>query len=152
MNSPKIATAYLALGANMGDRAGNMSRACALLDRTDGITIAAKSALYASQSVEGGGDGEFLNAAIRIETSLQPLQLLHAIRAIEIQLGRPQPHTPGERPIDIDILLYGSETMRTEELILPHPRMLHREFVLRPLCDVLTGGWVRPTAEQWNDM
>ena len=150
VNKTNRTVAYLALGANLGDRADNLRHACDLLSRTDAIEITQKSAIYESESVEDGGEGDFLNAVIRIETSLEPLQLLGAIQSIETQLGRKQPHGPGARPIDIDILLFGSIALETPELTIPHPRMLYRQFVLRPLCDVLTGGWVHPTAERWN--
>jgi 2-amino-4-hydroxy-6-hydroxymethyldihydropteridine diphosphokinase len=149
VNKATVVTAYLALGANRGDRAANLRLACDLLDDVPGIEIVAKSSIYESQSVEGGGEGNFLNAAIRIETTLEPLELLAAIQAVEARLGRPQPHTAGARPIDIDILLHGEVTMQKPELTLPHPRMLNRQFVLRPLCDVLEGGWVRLAPEQW---
>lgn len=135
----------------MGDRAWNLQRACALLESTDGIRIASRSLIYASESVEDGGEGEFLNAVVRLETTLEPLQLLSVIHSVETQLGRPQPHAAGARSIDIDILLFGNLSMRTSELTLPHPRMLQRAFVLRPLCDVLRGGWVHPTDLRWND-
>jgi len=151
VNKATSTTAFLALGANLADRAANLRHACELLDRTEGIAVACKSSIYESESVEGGGEGAFLNAVIRIETTLDPLQLLQVTQSIEARLGRPQPHAPGARLIDIDILLYGSVAMCTPELTIPHPRMLHREFVLRPLSDVLAGGWLRITPEQWND-
>jgi 2-amino-4-hydroxy-6-hydroxymethyldihydropteridine diphosphokinase len=69
---------------------------------------------------------------------------------IEIALGRPQPPRHGARLIDIDILLFGDERIDTPELQIPHPRMLHRAFVLRPLSDVLEGGWVRQAPDNWE--
>lgn len=143
-------TAYLALGSNQGDRAANLQRACHLLETGESLHIAAHSLIYETQSVEGGGPDDFLNAALRVETTLTAFELLCEIRRIEGTMGRPQPPRSGTRLIDIDILFYGDETIETPELTIPHPRMWRRAFVLRPLSDVLEGGWVKPAKEQWN--
>ncbi|HVF09375.1 MAG TPA: 2-amino-4-hydroxy-6-hydroxymethyldihydropteridine diphosphokinase [Abditibacteriaceae bacterium] len=145
-----MTTAYLALGSNLGHRAGNLHHACRLLAQIEGIEIQARSAIYETESVEGGGSANFLNAAIRISTALTSRQLLQVINEIEAALGRPQPPRHGARLIDIDILLFGDEHMDTPELQIPHPRMVRRAFVLRPLSDVLEGGWVRPAMEDWE--
>jgi 2-amino-4-hydroxy-6-hydroxymethyldihydropteridine diphosphokinase len=144
-------TAYLALGSNRGDRAANLQRACHLLEKSGAIRIAARSAIYETESVEDGGPDDFLNAALRIETTLSAFELLAMIRGIEGAMGRPQPPRSGTRLIDIDILFYGEETIDSPELTVPHPRMARRAFVLRPLSDVLESGWVRPAAVQWTD-
>lgn len=144
-----MTTAYLALGSNLGDRAANLRAACDLLEDTAHIHIAARSALYETQSVEGGGPNDFLNAALRIETRLTARELLAVTQRIESTLGRPQPPRHGPRPVDIDILLFGDATIDEPGLQVPHPRMHRRAFVLRPLCDVLKDGWVRPSREKW---
>ena len=146
-------TAYLALGSNLGDRAANLRAAVRLLaDR--GLAVKARSKMYRTQSVEGGGPEPFLNAALRVSTNLEPLDLLALLRAVETELGRPETeagrHRGGSRTIDIDILMYGDITLNTVELELPHPRMHRRAFVLRPLLDVLEGGWVSETEEDWS--
>jgi 2-amino-4-hydroxy-6-hydroxymethyldihydropteridine diphosphokinase len=143
-----MTTAYLALGSNIGDRAANLRIACDLLEAA-GITIEARSSFYETQSVEGGGPDDFFNAALRIETALSALELLHVCQRIEEQLGRPLPPRSGPRTVDIDVLMFGDACFDTPELQLPHPRMLHRTFVLRPLCDVLEGGWVQTVNETW---
>ena len=143
-------TAYLALGSNQGDRAENLRQACRLLAQNEAIEIEARSALYETESVEGGGPANFLNAAIRVSTTLTSRQLLATVNEIEAAMGRPHPPRQGPRLIDIDILLFGDERIDTPDLQIPHPRMLHRAFVLRPLSDVLEGGWVRPAAENWD--
>jgi 2-amino-4-hydroxy-6-hydroxymethyldihydropteridine diphosphokinase len=145
-----VIVAYLALGTNLGERLENLRRACALLEAHPQIEIEARSAIYETQSVEGGGEGNFLNAAVRIRTSLPARELLIVTQGIETQLGRPQPPRHGARLIDIDLLLYGEETISTPELQVPHPRMWRRAFVLRPLSDVLEDGWVRQTDESWT--
>lgn len=145
-----VTTAYLALGSNIGDRAANMRAACALLSNQPGIEVAARSPLYETQSVEGGGPDDFLNAVVRVDTTLTAQELLAVVRAVETGLGRPQPPRHGSRLIDIDVLLFGDERLDTPELQIPHPRMWRRAFVLRPLSDVLEGGWVKPTSETWD--
>jgi len=147
----KVTTAYLALGSNIGDRAANLRKGCQLLAAHAGIKIVARSAIYETQSVEGGGPDDFLNAALRLQTTLSAEALLEAIQAVERQMGRPQPPRHGPRLIDIDILMFGDEEMDTPNLKLPHPRMSKRAFVLRPLCDVLEGGWVRPSDQSWEE-
>lgn len=143
-----MTTIYLALGSNVGDRVANLQKACNLLEQA-GLEVQARSAIYETESVEGGGDADFLNAALRARTLLSPEELLKLIQGIEASLGRPQPPRHGPRAIDIDILFFGDLVIDTGELQVPHPRMQRRAFVLRPLCDVLEGGWVAPTAEKW---
>lgn len=144
-------TAYVALGSNSGERASNLRRACQLIAEHKAIAIVARSAIYETESVEDGGPDAFLNAALRIETTLDAPALLQATQAIENLMGRPQPPRHGPRLIDIDILMFGDERINTPALQLPHPRMARRAFVLRPLCDVLEGGWVRLSAESWDE-
>jgi 2-amino-4-hydroxy-6-hydroxymethyldihydropteridine diphosphokinase len=144
-----MTTAYLAFGSNIGDRLDNFRQAIALLETNPAIEIEAKSRIYKTQSVEGGGEDDFLNAALRIRTSLSAHELLRVVREIEEQLGRPQPPRHGPRLIDIDILIYGDEKIDSEVLSIPHPRMNRRAFVLKPLLDVLEGGWVNETNLDW---
>jgi len=136
-----MTTAYLALGSNVGDRAAHLANAGEAL-KNAGVVVAAHSKIYQTQSVEGGGDGHFLNAALRVETSLSAPELLSLCLQIEADAGRAMPPRVGPRPLDIDILLFGDETWNEPNLQIPHPRMMRRAFVLRPLCDVLEGGWV----------
>jgi 2-amino-4-hydroxy-6-hydroxymethyldihydropteridine diphosphokinase len=89
---------------------------------------------------------------VRIETSLEPHALLAMAQAIESAFGRPAPgegFRSGPRAMDVDILIFGDLTIDEPELQLPHPRLLRRAFVLRPLSDVLEGGWIRETEEEW---
>lgn len=141
---------YLALGSNEGDALENLRRAAALLDEHPQIFIEAKSKIYRTQSVEGGGPDDFLNAALRGSTPLTARELLEVIQAIEKNLGRPQPPRHGPRLIDIDILLFGEMEMNEMNLTIPHPRMNRRAFVLKPLLDVLEGGWVEATNLDWK--
>ena len=141
-------TAYLALGSNLGDRLEQLRFAVRKLEE-NGVKVASKSKIYASQSVEGGGEGDFLNAALRVETSLSAPQLLALCQSIEMEAGRKKSefglHRLGERILDIDILLFEGENSGSPELELPHPRALGRNFVIKPLLDVLEGGWMNET-------
>ncbi len=146
-----MTTAYLALGSNLGDRAANLRGAVAQLERV-GIRVVAKSKIYRSASVDSGGDGEFLNAALRIETGLTAPELLGMCQRVEFSAGRRAPVKPGEkrvgpRALDVDILLFGDETHDSPTLQIPHPRALNRDFVLMPLLDVLQSADTREWGE-----
>ncbi|HEX8550308.1 MAG TPA: 2-amino-4-hydroxy-6-hydroxymethyldihydropteridine diphosphokinase [Abditibacteriaceae bacterium] len=142
-----MTTAYLALGSNVGDRAANLHAACDALEAA-GVAVVARSHIYQTPPAEGCGGEEFFNAALRIETKLSARELLTLCLETEARLGREMPPRHGPRPLDIDILLFGDETHDEPDLQIPHPRMLHRAFVLRPLCDVLDGAqWKESTVE-----
>ena len=145
--------AYLALGSNLGDRKSHLQFALSELENA-GIQIRARSHIYATESVETGGEGEFLNAAVRVETTLSAPELLRLCQQIELSAGRerPQPgqHRDGPRALDIDILTFGDEVHSSPELEIPHPRALGRTFVLRPLLDVLAGARVERFGEFEN--
>lgn len=141
---------YLALGSNQGDRLANLRLAIRKLEENGNVEVEAKSRIYQTQSVGTGGEGYFLNAVIHAETWLSAPELLGVTQRIELEMGREAPsevgaHRSGARPIDIDILLFGDENFSTRELEIPHPRALYRPFVLRPLLDILKGGWIKPT-------
>lgn len=153
-----MTTAYLALGSNQTSRQGdaleNLRFALRQLAAQPQLEIAARSQIYRTQSVEGGGENDFLNAALRIETALSPHELLDVTQRIEIECGREPSqsgqHRHGARVLDIDILLFGEAEVNDARLELPHPRLGYRAFVLRPLLDVLAGGWVETTELEWN--
>jgi 2-amino-4-hydroxy-6-hydroxymethyldihydropteridine diphosphokinase len=146
-----MTTAYLALGSNIGDRLQNLREAATMLAAFAEIKIEARSKIYETQSVEGGGPDDFLNAVLRVSTPLTPRELMTIIRTVETRLGRPQPPRHGPRLIDIDILLFGDLQICEAELEIPHPRMHRRAFVLKPLLDVLEGGWTQVTNWNWNE-
>lgn len=140
---------YLALGSNQGDPLANLRLAVQKLEQSS-LEVATKSRIYRTQSVESGGEGDFLNAVIFAETWLSAHELLRNIHQIEAEMGRAAPstlgaHRSGARAIDIDILHFGDETFATPELEIPHPRALLRPFVLRPLLDILKVGWTAAT-------
>lgn len=128
---------YLSLGSNLGDRRANLKRALRKLVQTPGLTISSASRVYRSAPVEVTDQPEFLNLAAEARTSLAPCDLLHVVKRIERELGRPERSGRwGPRVIDIDLLLYDGVQMETPELTLPHPRMWGRGFVLAPLAEI----------------
>jgi 2-amino-4-hydroxy-6-hydroxymethyldihydropteridine diphosphokinase len=129
-------TAYIGIGANVGDRAGSIRRALALLDGAPGIRVTAVSALYETPPWGYIEQPAFLNAAARLATDLGPLQLLLALKSFEVQVGREVTFRWGPRVIDLDLLLYDDERVSRPGLEVPHPGLLGRGFVLVPLRDV----------------
>lgn len=130
--------AALALGANLGDRARSIASAIAALDAHDAIRVTDTSFLYETAPMYYHDQPRFLNAACTIETTLAPHDLLRATQHIEKQLGRCKAGVPrnGPRAVDVDILLYGDAAVDTPDLVIPHPRIAERAFVLLPLADV----------------
>ena len=131
-----MATAYIALGTNLGNLEQNLNNAVAALDRVPGVQVTARSKRYKTEPVGYTEQPDFLNAAVRVETTRSPEALLGACLGIEAAMGRVRTVKNGPRVLDLDLLLYENETRSTAELILPHPRMLERTFVLQPLCDI----------------
>ena len=135
MADPIKKTVYLSLGSNVGDRAKNLRDAIAALGNS-GVSVARVSCLYETEPVDYLDQPWFLNCAVEAQTELAALDLLHALRGIETQMGSKKPIAKGPRLIDIDILLYGNEIVDTPELQVPHPRMQLRRFVLQPLAQI----------------
>ena len=128
-------TVYLSLGANIGERAENIARAIEALGAR-GVRATRRSSLYETEPVEMASQGWFLNCVVEAETDLAPEALMRALLEIERSLGRERRVLHGDRPIDIDILLYGASVVRTKEVEIPHPRMAERRFVLAPFAEV----------------
>ena len=133
------ATAYIGLGANLGGDLATLRatlasawRALAALPDTQ---VLATSSLWRSAPVDAGGP-DYLNAVVALRTSMQPLELLHALQAIEHAHGRQRPYHNAPRTLDLDLLIFGDTTLDLPQLSLPHPRLHLRAFVLRPLLEV----------------
>ncbi|KAL8714065.1 MAG: hypothetical protein Q9225_006632, partial [Loekoesia sp. 1 TL-2023] len=125
--------ALIALGSNVGDRTGMIEQACTEMTRR-GLKVLRTSSLYETEAMYKTDQPSFVNGVCEVETTLPPLELLDQLKDIEKMLGRVKTVENGPRPVDLDILLYGSQTMDHERLQIPHPRISEREFVLRPLC------------------
>ena len=130
-------TAYLGLGSNLGDRQATLRQARLALDATAEIKVIAASRLYQTVPVGGPADQpDYLNGALEIATTLEPLELLQRCQTIEATFGRQRSVRWGARTLDIDLLLFEQRIIASDTLQLPHPRLSERGFVLQPLCDL----------------
>lgn len=130
--------AYLSLGSNQGDREYYLEEAIRLIAQRIGI-VEAVSTFIETEPVGFVSSFTFMNAALRLRTSMSPLALLLSLQQIEIDLGRTHKSIDGQhfdRTIDLDILLYDDLSINTPQLVIPHPRMQERAFVLTPLAEV----------------
>ena len=128
-------TAYVALGANLGDAAATLRDALHRLDHTPGIRLLKASSLYRSAPIDSSGP-DYLNAVAEVSTTLTAPALLAALQAIETAHGRERPYRNAPRTLDLDLLLYGSARIESATLTVPHPRMGERAFVLVPLAEI----------------
>ena len=128
-------TAYLALGSNLGDKEANLRRALELVQQR-GVEVVKTSSFICTEPYGVTDQPQFLNGVCEVRTSLEPLALLQTLLEIEQEMGRVRLRHWGERNIDLDLLLYEDVVMDTPELILPHPDMQNRDFVLLPLAEI----------------
>jgi 2-amino-4-hydroxy-6-hydroxymethyldihydropteridine diphosphokinase len=128
-------TAYIGLGANLGNPRLAVLAAMESIADIDGLALTRKSSLYGSAPVDAGG-ADYVNAVVEVVTNLKPQALLAQLQAIEQRAGRERSYRNAPRTLDLDVLLYGSQKIKTTTLLVPHPRMLDRAFVLRPLAEV----------------
>ena len=146
---------FLSLGSNLGDRAAQLHAAVEGLDEVEGTRVAAVSRTLETEAWGDEDQPEFLNLAVEIETALEPLELLNALKDLEKKLGRRRGTRWGPRKIDLDIILWGSKILQNPELTLPHKEFRGRAFVLEPLAEIaaeavdpVTGSTVRELAVQ----
>jgi len=133
-----IALCYLGLGSNLGDRRKNIRSALERIGDLKDTRIIKLSRIIETDPVGGPRkQRKFLNAALKIQTRLTPVVLLRRLKGIERDLGRVSRRRLWPRPIDLDILLYENRTIRRKNLIVPHPRIFERRFVLEPLAELL---------------
>jgi GTP cyclohydrolase-4 len=130
----ELATAYLCLGSNMGEREENLCQALTLLSQK--VNLEEVSSVYETEPVGYKEQPSFLNLVCRITTKLRPEELLHLAKEIEAKIGRVPSFPNAPRPIDVDILLYDNEIITTYNLTIPHPRLKERAFVLIPLAEI----------------
>ena len=128
-------TVYLSLGSNVGERESNLRAAIEALPAV-GVRVTRVSAFYETEPVDYLEQAWFLNCVVEGETKKTAVELLRSLREIERQMGSKKVVAKGPRLIDMDILLYGQETIETSELQVPHPRMHLRRFVLVPLAEI----------------
>ena len=131
-----MTTAFVGIGSNLGDRETNLGQAIELLSAEDGIEVVAVSEIRETDPVGPVQQGQFLNGAVKVDTSLGPRQLLDRLLSLENRLGRVRSERWGPRTIDLDLLLYGGERVDEPGLTVPHPRLHERRFALEPLLDL----------------
>ena len=138
-----LTTAYVALGANLGDAQAAVRQAIEALHHLPGTAVVRSSSLYLSPplsshaELSGAALGlDYINAAVEINTSLTAPALLEELQKLEQAAGRERPYPDAPRTLDLDFLIYGSTRMQSEQLVLPHPRMWQRAFVLVPLHEI----------------
>ena len=134
-----MAICYLGIGSNLGNRQKNIERALKEINCLKTTKVLKVSSLIETAPVGGPAkQNRFFNAALKIETRLAPLALLKAFKTIENKLGRPSKYIRySPRTIDIDILFYGDKNLNSKQLVIPHPKAFKRDFVMRPLLEIL---------------
>lgn len=143
-------TVFIGFGSNVGDRVDFCDRAVTLLSLLPHSQVIAVSLLYETEPVNDGsspGDGWFLNGVVQLETDITPKSLLSMLREIERSLGRDEDNRSGARTMDLDILFYGRRVIDEPGLVVPHPRLHQRRFVLMPMSE-LDPLWVHPTQQR----
>jgi 2-amino-4-hydroxy-6-hydroxymethyldihydropteridine diphosphokinase len=136
-DSLSLTPAFLSIGANVGNKIANIALAIRRLGATEGIFIEALSKFYKTAPQNYTDQNWFVNAAIKIQTTCSPKQLLDVLQTIEKEQNpNGKPFRFGPRKIDLDIVFYGQRVINTATLVIPHPRMHERAFVLKPLCDI----------------
>lgn len=131
--------AYIGLGSNRGDREQNLRWAVRMLREAPGVTVRRVAPLYRTAPVGVTDQPEFLNTVVEVTTILSPRELLASLLTIEKLLGRTRGRRWGPRVIDLDLLLYGTESINAPDLAVPHPRLAERAFVVVPLADLAPG-------------
>jgi len=133
-----MAICYLGIGSNSGQRRKNIRSAIDKINALKDTKVIRSSRIIESNPLGGPvGQGKFLNAALKIKTNITPFTLLKKLKQIEKELGRKETIRYGPRTIDLDILFYADKIINTKRLILPHPRIFEREFVMKPLLEVI---------------
>jgi 2-amino-4-hydroxy-6-hydroxymethyldihydropteridine diphosphokinase len=127
-------TVYLGLGSNLGSREDSLKKALELISHR--LRLGKVSSIYDTRPVGDEKQPRFLNMACEVSTMLPPASLLALLQGFELKLGRMPARVTSPRPIDIDILLYGDAAVESPGLIVPHPRLAEREFVLTPLAEI----------------
>jgi 2-amino-4-hydroxy-6-hydroxymethyldihydropteridine diphosphokinase len=130
-----MTVAWLGIGANLGDARQTLKDSVVCLAQQHTLTVLAKSSLYRTAPIDAGGD-DYLNCVVKLDTRLPVRELLALCQRVEHHFGRERPFRNAPRTLDIDILLYGDDVIDEPDLIVPHPRMTGRAFVLVPACEI----------------
>jgi len=141
-------TVYISLGSNLGEPLAQLRSAVHALSNLPQSQLQAVSSAWRSAAVGPGTQPDYLNAALKLETSLSPHALLDALQHVENTQGRERSVRWGPRTLDLDILLYGNAEVADERLVIPHPRMMQRHFVLYPLLEISSENLMLPGGEE----
>lgn len=128
-------TAYVGIGANLGDAVGAVEAAMESLSGLPGTHVSVCSGLYRTAPIDSSGP-DYINAVAEISSCLTAPELLHGLQQLELAAGRERPYRNAPRTLDLDLLLYGDASISSPQLMVPHPRMMERAFVLVPLADI----------------
>jgi 2-amino-4-hydroxy-6-hydroxymethyldihydropteridine diphosphokinase len=134
LDTESVAVVYLGLGSNLGERQDNLDKALGFLSQR--LRVVKVSSAYDTEPIGNIEQPRFLNLVCQVNTTLSPTGLLTLAKGIESRLGRVPGEPDAPRPIDVDILFYGDRVIKTQELIIPHPRLAERAFVLIPLNEI----------------
>lgn len=130
-------TAYISVGSNIGDKLLNCQKGISALTRSGRSVITGQSNFYKTEPVDYTDQDWFFNSVVKIETTLDPFQLLYELKIIEKDAGRTEDQIRyGPRILDLDIIFYDNIVIKSSELIIPHPKMHKRRFILKPICDI----------------
>jgi 2-amino-4-hydroxy-6-hydroxymethyldihydropteridine diphosphokinase len=140
----KPANCAIALGSNLGDSQATLESALETLNRTSGITVQSRSSWYLTKAI-GPPQPDVLNGCALLQTTLTPQQLLQTLLATEAQFGRVRQERWGARTLDLDLLLFNDVILNTQDLQIPHPRLVDRAFVLVPLAEIAPN-WLEPVS------
>ncbi len=135
MSNKYAVTAYVAVGANLGDARATVARAISEMNSVPLTRVAARSSLYRSAPIDAAGP-DFINAVVALDTKLEPAALLAELQQLERAAGRVRSYRNAPRALDLDLLCHGQATLNMQALTLPHPRMAERAFVLLPLHEI----------------
>jgi 2-amino-4-hydroxy-6-hydroxymethyldihydropteridine diphosphokinase len=133
--SMEMVACYIGIGANLGDACDHVERAILRLGQLPQSRFVAQSGLFRTAPLDATGD-DYVNAVVRLDTCLTPERLLDELHVIEQDFGRQRPYRNAPRTLDLDLLLYGQQQIKTSALEVPHPRMTQRAFVLIPLLEI----------------
>lgn len=135
MSKPLAELAYIGVGANLGEPALTVERAIARLNQLPDTRLDAQSSLFRTAPIDASGN-DYINAVVRVETRLAPLALLKELQRLEASFGRERPFPNAPRTLDLDILLFGKQSIDDPRLVVPHPRLTARAFALIPLLQL----------------
>jgi 2-amino-4-hydroxy-6-hydroxymethyldihydropteridine diphosphokinase len=139
---------FIGLGSNEGNRLEHLSKAVKALGVLEGVRVVQMAPIIETEPMGGPPQGPYLNTVVELETSVEPIELLHALQSIERHVGRvPSPQRWAPRPIDLDLLFYDDRVIQEPALTIPHPRLHERRFVLEPLAQ-LAPALVHPVLKQ----